>query len=222
MKPLSIEIYNQKALKTGKIIKLNPAIFSVEASPALIQRAVVAQRANSRKSIAHTKTKGEVRGGGKKPWKQKGTGRARHGSIRSPLWRGGGVTFGPRNTRNFSKKINKKAKRKALFTVLSDKVKNDVLIVLDKLDFQEAKTKDMNIMLEKFYKIFLLKDKKQNSAIILDQKSKRFVQALKNITHTQTIAPNSLNVVDLLSCKILFVTLKALREIEEIYYSIEK
>ena len=127
---INIDIYNQKGEKTGKI-DIPESIFSLEPNIDLIHQVYVAQQANSRIAIAHTKTRGEVRGGGKKPWKQKGTGRARHGSIRSPIWKGGGVTFGPRSDRNFSKAINKKQRQKALFMVLSSKV-NDNSFALSK------------------------------------------------------------------------------------------
>jgi large subunit ribosomal protein L4 len=116
-------------------------IFDVEINPDLIHQVVVAQTANRRRVIAHTKGRGEVRGGGKKPWRQKGTGRARHGSIRSPLWKGGGVTFGPTKERTFKKEINKKMKRKALFMVLTAKAKNNLLLVLDKIILEQPKTK---------------------------------------------------------------------------------
>src|SRR3989338_7273411 len=108
---MKYQVYNQEGEKV-KEMDLNPAVFEVAMNNDLVHQAVVAQAANKRKPLAHTKDKGEVRGGGKKPWKQKGTGRARHGSSRSPLWIGGGVTFGPTNERNFSKKINKKMKKK--------------------------------------------------------------------------------------------------------------
>lgn len=133
-------LYNQKGEEVGTTL-LPKDIFDVKINPDLIHQVIVSQMANRRKVVAHTKDRGEVRGGGKKPWRQKGTGRARHGSIRSPLWRGGGVTFGPRKEKIFKKKIPKKMKRKALFMVLSDKFKNNLLIVLDELKLEKTKTK---------------------------------------------------------------------------------
>src|SRR5579872_5354897 len=117
---MKIKIYN-KNLEVAGEVELNPKIFDVKTNVGLVEEAVRIQRANARAATAHTKTRGEIRGGGKKPWKQKGTGRARAGSIRSPLWRHGGVTFGPRSNRNYELKMNKKQWRKALYMVLSDK-----------------------------------------------------------------------------------------------------
>ena len=127
---LKAQVFRQTGEKI-KELELNAKIFGVEVKESVVHQVIVAQMANSREAIAHTKLKSEVRGGGKKPWAQKGTGRARHGSSRSPIWVGGGVTFGPRNIRNFSQKINKKMKTKALFMCLSDKVANNLLTVLD-------------------------------------------------------------------------------------------
>ncbi|MFH1900140.1 MAG: 50S ribosomal protein L4 [Patescibacteria group bacterium] len=146
IKNLKIDIYNLKAEKV-KEVELNPAIFGVEIKEGLIHQVVIAQMANRRKVLAHTKDKSEVRGGGRKPWRQKGTGRARHGSSRSPIWIGGGVTFGPTKERNFSQKINKKMKKKALFMCLSDRVNDKQLALLDKLELKEAKTKELSKLL---------------------------------------------------------------------------
>jgi len=143
----NVNLYNQEGKEIGKA-ELTSEIFDVKLNSNLVHQAVVAQTANKRQVLAHTKDRSEVRGGGKKPWRQKGTGRARHGSIRSPLWRGGGITFGPTNERNFSLKINKKAKRKALLMCLSDKAKNERIILVDNLELAEAKTK-------KFFQILL-------------------------------------------------------------------
>ncbi len=137
---IKISIYNQKAEAVGDM-KLSDKVFGVKANEALVHQAMVAQMSNERQVLAHTKDRSEVRGGGKKPWRQKGTGRARAGSTRSPIWIGGGVTFGPRKDRNFSKNINKKMKQKAMFMALSDRVKSGNMAVLDKLEVGEFKTK---------------------------------------------------------------------------------
>ena len=129
---MKVSVYNQEGKEVGKVL-LPKEIFEVKVNPDLVHQVVVCQMANRRQPIAHTKDRGEVRGGGRKPWSQKGTGRARHGSIRSPLWIGGGVTFGPRKEKIFKKKIPKKMRRKALFMVLSGKAKENLLLVLDKL-----------------------------------------------------------------------------------------
>lgn len=133
-------VYNQQGEKV-KEITLDPKIFGFEVKPELIQHAIVVQQANARHNLAHTKDRSDVAGGGRKPWRQKGTGRARHGSIRSPLWRGGGVTFGPRKNQNYALKINKKARRKAILMGLSDKATHDNIILVDKLNLEESKTK---------------------------------------------------------------------------------
>src|SRR5204862_1502835 len=123
-------------------IELNDKIYAVKPTLHLLAEAVRVQASNARKGLANTKTRGEVSGGGKKPWKQKGTGRARVGSIRSPIWRHGGITFGPTSDRNWELKMNKKAKTKALFMSLSDKAKNNRFIVIDQISFEQPKTKE--------------------------------------------------------------------------------
>ncbi len=152
-----IQIYNQLGEKV-KELELNSKIFGIEIKNSVVHQVAVAQMANSRVAIAHTKDKSEVRGGGKKPWKQKGTGRARHGSSRSPIWVGGGVTFGPTKDRNFSKKVNKKQKTKALFMCLSDKVNNNLFILLDKLNLAEGKTKEFVEILKNLKSIINIKE----------------------------------------------------------------
>ena len=154
---LKIKVYNQAA-EPVKDLELSANIFNVEASHELLHQAMVAQMANSRQVLAHTKDRSEVSGGGKKPWKQKGTGRARAGSSRSPIWIGGGVTFGPTKDRNFKKKINQKMKQKAIFMVLSDRVKNNALVVLDSLELAEFKTKKFNEILSAIEKKILNND----------------------------------------------------------------
>jgi len=144
--PTKIKIYNQKAEEVGDL-KLSDKVFGVKTNEALVHQAYVTQMSNERQVLAHTKDRSEVRGGGRKPWRQKGTGRARAGSRRSPIWIGGGVTFGPRSDRNFKKKINKKMRQKALLMVLSDKATNDNLLVLNRIDAKGYKTKAIDEML---------------------------------------------------------------------------
>ena len=148
----SLKIYNQKGEEVGTQ-KISDAVFGVKAKVGVIAEVVRALMANRRQVLADTKKKGEVRGGGRKPWAQKGTGRARAGSIRSPLWRGGGITFGPTSERNFKLKINKKVKRLATRMVLSEKVKDNGLILVEQLAVEGSKTK-------KFFE-FLLSDEGQ-------------------------------------------------------------
>ncbi len=134
-------LYNVKGVKQREV-ELPESVFGVEMEDRIIHEVVVAFEANQRVSVAHTKDRGDVSGGGKKPWKQKGTGRARHGSIRSPLWVGGGVTFGPRNNRNFKKKVNKKVARKALKMVLTNRAEHGVVSLVDSFELKDGKTKN--------------------------------------------------------------------------------
>ena len=137
---MNVKVYNQTGKETGTV-ELPSGVFGLKWNADLVHQVVTSQMANMRVHTAKTKDRREVRGGGKKPWRQKGTGRARHGSIRSPLWKGGGVTHGPLTEKNFKKKINKKMAKKALFTVLSAKARDGEIVVIDDLKFAEAKTK---------------------------------------------------------------------------------
>lgn len=137
---MQVKLYNQSGEETGTIV-LPESVFGLKWNPDLVHQVVTSQAANLRRPIAHTKGRSEVRGGGKKPWRQKGTSRARHGSIRSPLWKGGGVTFGPRKEKIYKKKINKKMARKTLYTVLSAKARDNEIVMLEDLKFPEPKTK---------------------------------------------------------------------------------
>src|SRR4030043_2251904 len=145
---MKVNIYSQQGKKIDEIV-LPKEIFDIKVNSDLIHQTLVSQMANRRRVIAHTKDRSEVRGGGRKPWRQKGTGRARHGSIRSPLWIGGGVTFGPRKDRSYTQKVNKKMKRKALYMGLTDKVKENCLGIVDKLELPEIKTKKLANILHK-------------------------------------------------------------------------
>ncbi len=222
---MKIAVYNQEGNKIEEQ-ELNPAIFNVEAKPEVIHQIVVAQMANARKVLAHTKTRGQVRGGGRKPWKQKGTGRARAGTTRSPLWKGGGIVFGPTKERNFSQKVNKKMKKKALFMVLSDKVKNNGMVILDKIELKEGKTKAFLSVLKDLNKLFQLssekqqvENKKQNKPIlvVVEKKNEHLVRAIKNIPKILTIRADCLNVIDLLKYKYLLVTKEGINKIEKTY-----
>jgi len=201
---LQYAIYDQEGQEIGKM-QLPDGIFGLKRSKSLIHQVAVAQMANARQVLAHTKDRSEVRGGGKKPWRQKGTGRARHGSTRSPLWRGGGVTFGPTKERNFSKKINKKMRRKALLAVLSGKARDNELIVLDKLQLSSSKTKEMIRVVGGLTKI--KEDIIRRGALIaLIEKDNNVIRAVKNISKFETIGIGSLNVVDILKRKYFVVT----------------
>lgn len=143
---MEAKIYNQTGKEAGKI-KLPESIFGLPWNADLVHQVIVSMQGNDREAVAHTKTRGEVRGGGKKPWRQKGTGRARHGSTRSPIWVGGGVAHGPRNDKNFKRKINKKMKAKALFTILSQKMRDGEVLFVDSFTFAAPKAKDAKAVL---------------------------------------------------------------------------
>lgn len=207
----AVNIYNIKGEKVGTVT-LSAEIFDVEVNPDLIHQAAVTQLANRRQILTHVKDRSEVRGGGVKPWRQKGTGRARHGSIRSPLWRGGGVTFGPTKERVFKKKINKKMKRKALFMVLTSKVKDNELILLDKLEIKEPKTKLMAEILENIFK-----EKKKSILVVIPKKDENIIRAIRNIPKTEILRADSLNVLDLLSFKYLLMPKEAIETIKKTY-----
>lgn len=189
-----VAVYNMKGEKV-KERELENDIFGVDIDPELVSAAVRAQELNARQVIAHTKDRSEVRGGGRKPWRQKGTGRARHGSIRSPLWRGGGVTFGPRKERNFQVKLNKKIKRKALLMCLSDKVKNNKFIVVDDIQFTSNKTKEAISLLEN---VSLKKQKKNSVLVVLPSQKKELRRAFQNIPGVSLLDAKSLNVRDII------------------------
>ena len=206
----TVNLYKIDGSSAGSL-ELDPAVFEVAADAALVHEAVVAQGANSRVAIAHTKDRSAVRGGGRKPWKQKGTGRARHGSRRSPIWSGGGVTFGPTNERNFSVKMNRKAKRKAIQMVLSDKVANDRFVAIENLELPELKTKAVAAMLEK------LPAAGKKTLIIGLPENSGIAMAARNLSNVQTLPAHSLGVVDLLSYDFLVVSKPAIDLITKTY-----
>lgn len=216
--PIKIKVYNQNSESAGEI-ELSPKVFGVKMNSALVHQAVVAQMAGQRKVIAHTKDRSEVRGGGRKPWKQKGTGRARHGSSRSPIWIGGGVTFGPRNDRNFKKRINKKMKQNALLMVLSDKAPSDNFIILDKLEMAEFKTKIFNKIINGFESKILKQDKKAKRSflVVVDKCDEKTSYSSKNLPGIKLINVGNINIVDLLKYKNLILNKAAVEKLAVIY-----
>lgn len=212
---MDFKVYNQQAKEVSKT-ELPEEIFNVEINTDLLHQAVVAQKANNRKVVAHAKDRSEVRGGGRKPWPQKGTGRARHGSIRSPIWVGGGVTFGPLKERNYSKKINKKMKRKALFMGLSSKAKDETLILMDKLELKQPKTKDIKQIFDNL-KTKLELDLNKGVLLVLPENDQKVVMAANNLSKMDTIQANSLNLVDVLSYKYLLMPKDAIETIKNTY-----
>lgn len=206
----TISIYNQEGKDAGKL-ELNDALFNVEVNPALLHEAVVMQRASSRQVLSHAKGRSEVRGGGKKPWRQKGTGRARHGSIRSPIWKGGGVTFGPSKFRNFAKKMNRKARQKALRMAVTNLVKNDRMIVVDSLELAETKTKMMHGVLSRLPKPEL------DTLIIVANDNRTVGVAARNLANVDVLPVGSLNVIDLLKARRVVTSKQAIEEMDTIY-----
>ncbi len=206
---VKVQLYNQEG-QVIKDIELNDRIFNIEPKESVIHQVVVAQMANSRYNYAHTKDRSEVRGGGRKPWRQKGTGRARHGSIRSPLWIGGGVTFGPTKDRNFYKKVNKKVKRKALFMVLTDKILNNNCILINDLSLDRIKTKDLKSILSKL-------PIERKVLIVLPEQDEKIWKSARNLEGVNVILADSLNVVDILKSDKLLILEKSLEKIEQVY-----
>lgn len=212
---LKIKVYNQ-AGEAVKDLELAAKIFGVKPNNELLHQAVVTQMANARQVLAHTKDRSEVSGGGKKPWKQKGTGRARVGSSRSPIWIGGGVTFGPTKDRNFKKKINQKMKQKALFMALSDKVLTDSLVVLENLEFSEYKTKKFNTLLTGLEKN-ILKTTRRDILVVNEAKEEKAKYSGRNLKGVKVINLENINLVDLLNYKNLLLTAKAVEVITSRY-----
>lgn len=205
-----VAVYNLEGKEINHM-DLPKEMWEVPMKEKVVHDVVKAQRANARVAIAHTKTKGEVRGGGRKPWKQKHTGNARQGSIRSPQWRGGGIVFGPRSNRNFSIQLNKKVKKKALFMVLSDKYTDQKLIVVEGMSKDMVKTKQVVEMLKK------LPGKAVSISVIVPKEMKNLVRALGNVKKIQTLPATSLNVYDLLKKQWLIVPKEGLEEMHKTY-----
>ncbi len=217
---IKIPVYNQTIDKI-KDLTLSSRVFGVKVKPEVVHQVVISQLANSRTAIADTKGKGEVRGGGRKPWKQKGTGRARHGSIRSPLWKGGGVTFGPKSDRNFSVKVNKKQKQLALGMCLSDKVASQKLIVLDDLKLT-GKTKELNSFMSLLRKNLENIKEAKKFLIIMDENDKNIINAGINLKTVNTISADSINCVELLKYDVALVTVKGVDIIEKHFKRIKE
>ncbi|MBI4119540.1 MAG: 50S ribosomal protein L4 [Parcubacteria group bacterium] len=188
---MTIDVYDKSNNKAGTA-DLPDDIFGRKWNAALVHQVITAQQANRRKPVAHAKGRSEVRGGGRKPWRQKGTGRARHGSIRSPLWKGGGVTHGPTKERSYEQKINKKMRRLAIFTVLSAKVRERKLKVIDSLELDAPKTKLL------FGTLGRIADGAKSVLLIPADKNASVYRAAANMPRVKALAPGSLNVYDLM------------------------
>ena len=204
----NVSVYNMEGKEVGTI-ELNDAIFGVKINEHLVHMAVVQQLANNRQGTQKAKTRSEVSGGGRKPWRQKGTGHARQGSTRSPQWTGGGVVFAP-VPRDYSFKLNKKEKRAALKSALTDKVLSNNLIVLEDLKFDEIKTKNFKNVLENL-KV------NNKSLVVLNDNDQNVVLSARNIPTVKTALTNTINVYDVLNAKTLVLTKEAVKTIEEVY-----
>lgn len=200
-------LYNQAGKKVGKE-KLSAAVFGLKVNPFLVHDAVVAMQANARRTSAHTKTRGEVSGGGIKPWRQKGTGRARQGSIRAPHWKGGGVTFGPRNDRNYTKKVNARARANTILMALADKAVSGKIAILESLNLEKGKTKEVAVVLKNLALALPI-------LIITEKDDTMLWRAGQNIDRVRLNKSNNLHLEDILWAKTVIVTKTALTEIEQ-------
>lgn len=215
---MKTDTYNIKGEKAGTL-ELPEMIFGVVWKPALVKQVYEGEQANKRLPWAHARTRGEVSGGGKKPWRQKGTGRARHGSTRSPLWVGGGKAHGPRNERDYSVKINKKMKRGALFSLLSKKLKEKEVVLVDNFVLSQPKTKEVFMVLKnlretgKVYRI----GEKGGKAILAVPREEKVLRASRNLQNISYIEPRNLNVAEVLHNKYLLLDKSGVEELAKIY-----
>ncbi len=207
---MKIATFRQTGERAGEI-ELPEKVFGVAMNPDLVHHVMVLQKGNRRQVSAHTKGRGEVSGGGRKPWAQKHTGRARHGSIRSPIWVGGGVSHGPTKNRNFTKKINAKMRRKALCMVLSEKAKTDLIVLLEDLKLEGGKTKALAALLKK------LPCDKKSTLIVLPEMNPQVIRAGNNLAFARTMQARELNVLDLLQVKYLVMPKDCLQVIEKTF-----
>jgi large subunit ribosomal protein L4 len=205
---MDAKVFSQEGKETGKVT-LPETVFGVAWNADLVHEVVVGMQANAREANAHTKDRSEVRGGGKKPWKQKGTGRARHGSSRSPIWTGGGVAHGPRNEKDYSVKINKKVRAKALACVLSKKLADDEVLFVDSLKFSEPKTKDAKTIVSTLAKgadkVALATKRKNAALVVLGGRNLPVEKSFRNFGNIEVVQAKDVNPVDLLTYKFVVV-----------------
>ena len=203
----NVSVYNMEGKEVGAM-ELSDAVFGVDVNEHLVHMAVVAQLANKRQGTQKAKTRSEVSGGGRKPWRQKGTGHARQGSTRAPQWTGGGVVFAP-TPRDYTIRLNKKEKRLALKSALTSRVQENKFIVLDELKFDEIKTKKMQAVMDAL--------KVSKALVILNENDENVVRSARNIKNVQTALTNTINVYDILKYNTVIVTKAAVATIEEVY-----
>ena len=203
----NVSVFNMEGKEVGTI-ELNDAVFGVEVNEHLVHMAVVQQLANNRQGTQKAKTRSEVSGGGRKPWRQKGTGHARQGSTRSPQWTGGGVVFAP-VPRDYSFKLNKKEKRAALKSALTDKVQKNSLIVVDELKFDEIKTKNFANVMSNL--------KVEKGLVVIAENDANVVLSARNLADVDTTLVNTINTYDIMKAKTVVLTRDAVAKIEEVY-----
>ncbi len=209
--PVALEsvVYNQKGKESGKI-SLPESVFGLKWNADLVHQVVVSMESQARNNVAHTKNRGDVSGGGKKPWQQKGTGRARHGSTRSPIWVGGGVTHGPRNEKNFDRKVNKKMKAKALYTILSEKFKKGHVLFVDDMSMKAIKTAEAKNVLSSLSKVGGFNDllsKKRNSVYIaLSSKDTTTEKSFRNFANLEVDEIRNVSPLDLMKYKYVLIS----------------
>jgi len=240
---MKVNVYNQEGAVTGSQ-DLSDKVFGVKVKDEVVHQVAVAMMGNKRQVLAHAKGRSEVRGGGRKPWRQKGTGRARHGSIRSPLWVGGGVTFGPTKERNFSKKINIKMRRIAIRMCLSDRVKDGKLILLDGISIKDGKTKEIVKTFDNLKKVFGVEESKEKKVkrkedvddaikkgkkekkqkvkpkkvlLLLEKKDEKAQRACKNLKWLSCSRAQDVNVLDVLGNEFILTSVNGVRKIEDIF-----
>lgn len=203
----NVSVYNMEGKEVGKM-DLNDAVFGVEINEHLVHMAVVQNLANKRQGTQKAKTRSEVSGGGRKPWRQKGTGHARQGSTRAPQWKGGGVVFAP-TPRDYSFKLNKKEKRAALKSVLTSRVQDNKLIVLDELKFDAIKTKDFKKVMDNL--------KVDKAMVVIDGQDENVILSARNLPKVNTAVAENINVYDILKGDTLVLTKDAVAKIEEVF-----
>lgn len=203
----NVTLFKQDGTQNGEVT-LNDAVFGIEPNESVVYDAVTMQRASLRQGTHAVKNRSAVRGGGRKPWRQKGTGRARQGSIRSPQWRGGGVVFGPTSERNYSYKLPRKVRRLAIKSVLSAKVASDDLIVVDEITFDQPKTKEFKAMLQNL-------DVAAKALVVLEDENQFAALSARNLPGVKIIAPSNVNVLDIVAHEKLILTQSALTQVEE-------
>lgn len=207
---MKIKVYNLAGKETGEM-ELNDTVFGVKAKPEMVHQVFVQQTNNQREPWADTKNRGEVSGGGKKPWQQKGTGRARHGSIRSPIWKGGGVAFGPLTDRNYKTKINKKTRQAAIRMCLSDKAMSGNLLVVEDFKFEDAKTKFFAAALK------TMPTKMKKFLVLTGANDTAVVRMTKNLKTVKTLRAQDSNVMDLLAKGVILTSKDGIKKLEEVF-----